>query len=104
MAKTPLTIGFATTQETSPDVFTELIEEKIYVGDLFRQKQSNMSGDSVNPNLKLSNTISILADDYMRSNSKNIRYVVLWNNKWSVSNIEIQEKRLLLYIGEVYNA
>jgi hypothetical protein len=103
MAKLRITIGFATSIERKPGVFVEEIVEKPYTGDLFKNTMTNTSGQSVNPNLSLSNKFSMLVDDFSKQNHSKIRYAVLWGCKWNVSNMEIQEKRLVLIIGSKYH-
>lgn len=103
MAKLGTTIGFAISQEKSSGVFIEAIEERYYVGEIFKNTMSSYSNQSVNPNLSLSNKFSMLVDSFSKDNHQKIRYAVFWGSKWKVTNIEIEGKRLILTIGGKYN-
>ena len=95
-------IGCAEFQETAPDVYEETITERNYYGDVTRNTRRWQSGQNLNDNLELDNTLSIVADPYILQNFPAIRYVV-WNGvKWKVKSVEVQYPRLILTIGGVY--
>jgi hypothetical protein len=58
---------------------------------------------SVNNDLTVSNSISIIADAYANEHFFAIRYVDWAGALWTVSEIEIQSPRLILRLGGVYN-
>ena len=96
-------IGYAVTQETSPDVWEESIQEVYYRGDVRRVTRRLVSGEKVNDDINISNEISILADAFALQNFQNIRYVK-WNDvKWKVSSITVDRPRMTLEIGGLYN-
>ena len=78
-------IGFATTEETSPGIYEEVISEMRYRGDL--QKQ-----------------ISIIADAFINDNFMNIRYVEYAGCKWKITSVTVEPPRMILSIGGRYNA
>lgn len=97
-------IGYAENQKTAPGVTREVIVEKQYYGDLLQtSRRLTATETQVNPNLTLSNTVSIVADAYAFQNFAAIRYV-RWNGVlWTVSNVTVAAPRLTLQLGEVYN-
>lgn len=96
-------IGYATTKETTPGVWEEVITEREYFGDVYRNTRKLQSASQVNDNINVSNEISIVADPFARDNFYSMRYVEFMGTKWKVSNIEVQYPRLNLTIGGVYN-
>lgn len=103
MAKFFGVIGYGTVTETAPDVYAEAVTEREYFGDITRSSRRWETGQQVNDNLQLDNTISIVADPFALQHFSEIRYIV-WNGaKWKVRNVEVQYPRLILTIGGVYN-
>ena len=96
-------IGYATTKETIPGVWEEVITEREYFGDVYRNTRKLQSASQVNDDINVSNEISIVADPFARDNFYSMRYVEFMGTKWKVSNIEVQYPRLNLTIGGVYN-
>jgi len=104
MAKFCGMIGFVKSEETSTDVWTDVVTEKKYFGDVTRNFSRFTSTNQLNDNIDISNTISIIADPYINQNLYAIRYVVFMGTKWKVTNVEVAYPRLILSIGGVYNA
>lgn len=77
--------------------------ERDYVGDVLRNTRKLQSGESVNDDLSVDNSISIVADAYANEHFFAIRYVMWAGVRWKVSNVEVQHPRLLLRLGGVYN-
>lgn len=96
-------VGYGATVETSPGVHEDVITEFSYIGDVVRNSLKFREGESVNNDLSVSNSISIIADAYANEHFFGIRYVVWAGAYWSVSEIEVQSPRLLLRLGGVYN-
>ena len=103
MAKYCGNVGYAETVETSPGVFKETITVRKYYGDVIRNTRRLESGDHVNDNVNVNNTISIVADAYANLHFFAIRYVEWMGSKWKVSSVEVQRPRLILTIGGIYN-
>lgn len=97
-------IGFATTVETVPGNWTEQITERTYYGDLIRNSRKLQSSGNQNDNIVISNEISIVADPFAKENFHAIRYAEYMGTKWKVSSVDVQYPRLVLSLGEVYNA
>ena len=104
MAKWYGKIGYAQTVETTPGVWTEQIAERYYYGDVKRSTRRLQPADKLNDNITVSNEISIISDQFAEQNFHSIRYVEFMGVKWKVSNVEVQFPRLILTVGEVYNA
>lgn len=96
-------IGYGETMETYPGVWEDVVTEKHAVGNLIRNSSIIQSTDQVNDDIRMSNSISIIADPYANKNFYNIRYVTFMGTKWKVTNVEVQYPRLILTIGGVYN-
>lgn len=89
--------------ETKPGVYTDVISERNYYGDVMKRHIGWEKGESINDNIKINNQISILADEYAEQNMYAMKYVVWKGIKWKVSGIEIERPRMILTIGDVYN-
>lgn len=97
-------IGYGSTEETSPGVWTESIIERSYYGDIVRNtRRLQTSSSQVNDNIDISNEISIVSDPYAMGNFHAIRWVEFMGSKWKVTSVEVQYPRLLLSLGGVYN-
>lgn len=104
MAKFYGSVGYATLTETSPGVWTEVMVERDYYGDLNRNnRRLANANDQLNDNITLTNEVSIVSDPYANENFHAMRYVEFMGAKWTITNVEVQYPRLLLTIGEVYN-
>lgn len=104
MAKYYGKIGFVSAySETSPGVHKETVTERSYKGDILRISRGTEQGDKVNPNLSISNRISIVADAFATQNLVALRYIHWMGTRWIVTKVEVQRPRLILSIGGVYN-
>ncbi|QNN98180.1 hypothetical protein SEA_MAYA_15 [Streptomyces phage Maya] len=96
-------MGYGVTVETSPGVHEDQIAEFSYFGDVVRNSLKFREGESVNNDLSVSNSISVVADAYANEHFFAIRYVEWAGTLWTVSEVEVQSPRLLLRLGGVYN-
>ena len=103
MARFSGMIGYVTTVETTPGVWTDAIVERQYYGDLTRHSRKWGSSDSVNDNIVFSQDISIVADPYLYENAHNMRYVIFQGIKWKITNFEIDRPRVRISMGEEYH-
>lgn len=105
MAKWYGKIGYAESVETEPGYWEEVIVEREYFGDSYRNSRLLQTNpDSTNDNINIANQISIVADPYTHDHIYAMRYVEFQNTKWKVTNVEVQSPRLILTVGGVYNA
>lgn len=105
MAKWYGKIGFVETKETSPGIWTEDTIERPYYGDVIRNTfRWSQSTDSTNDNLKLSNQISIVADQFAYDNFRSMRYLEFMGARWKITDVDSSQRpRLILSMGDVYN-
>lgn len=104
MAKYCGTVGFVITSEIRPGVWKEVSQERTYYGDLTRNTRKLQSSGNLNDNVTISNELSIVADPFANENFHAIRYVEFMAAKWKVTSVDVQYPRLILALGEVYNA
>lgn len=103
MAKFFGKIGYGETQESAPGVWEDVIVEFDYYGDVIRNTRKLSEGESLNNDLTVGNSISIVADAYANEHFFAIRYIQWAGVLWTVSDVEVQSPRLLLRLGGVYN-
>lgn len=96
-------VGYGVSVEDVPGVYVDDILERHYYGDLVRNSRNLSEGDSLNQDISVSNSISIVADPYAYAHFFAIRYVIWGGVYWTVREVEVQYPRLLLSLGEVYN-
>lgn len=96
-------IGYGAQTETADGVWTDVITERYYYGDVIRNARNLQEGENLNFDLNVQNSISIVADAYANEHFFAIRYVEWAGVLWTVPTVEVQSPRLLLRIGEVYN-
>lgn len=104
MAKFYGLIGYAETVETAPGVWEEQIVERKCSGDEIKNSRRLQAGESLNDNLTVNNTFSILADPYANRNFHSMRYIKWKGAAWKITNVDVQRPRLILTVGGVYNA
>lgn len=89
--------------EVAPDVYKSAIEERLYFGDVLKNRRGWRQTENQNDDFTVTNRISILSDLYAQQNWTSIRYIN-WNGvKWKVTNIEVAYPRLNLEIGGIWN-
>lgn len=104
MAKWYGKIGFSVTIEVEPGVWVEdEIVDRAYFGDVMSNRWKREKSERVNQNINLSNQISILADPYARDHCSSMIYAEFMNEKWEITDVEVQYPRLILSIGGVFN-
>ena len=98
-------IGFVDTQEIpeGSGIWVEVPTERAYRGEVTRNYKRWDSNQQVNPNLSISNTISIVADPFLLDKLNTIRYVQWMGGYWEISSVDVEPPRLILSIGGVYN-
>lgn len=95
--------GVALEKPTGSGVYVETITEYSYYGDIIRNTRRLETADSINPNISVGNSISVVADQYAMDNFFNIRYISWMGQNWTVDNVEVRSPRLILSMGDVYN-
>jgi hypothetical protein len=104
MAKFSGEIGYGLTEETAPDVWQDVIVEHFAFGDVLRNTRGLVDGsDKVNLDLSVSNSISIVADEYANGHVFAMKYVVWRGARWIISEVRVEPPRLILRLGGLYN-
>jgi hypothetical protein len=101
------TVGYAgENQEVTPGVWKEVITELHYYGDVVRNSrrlESPPAGQTLNDDISVENSFSIVADAYAYENFMSMRYVTWSGSTWRVTNVEVRRPRLILTIGGLWN-
>lgn len=103
MAKFYGKVGYLSTEETSPDVYSEVLTERLYKGDVLRNQKRYQASEGLSDDVIVNNSISIVADSYAYENAFAIKYVQWMGVLWKVTSIEIQRPRIILSLGGKYN-
>lgn len=106
MARFSGKVGYGKSVETPADigVFVDEMTEYDYYGDVVRSNQNlQESQGKLNDDITVSNSISIVADEYAIDNFIFIKYVMWSGIRWRVSSVEFKRPRLILTLGGVYN-
>lgn len=96
-------VGYFSTEETLPGVWTESITERQYRGDVTSNTRRLETGECVNDDLNIQNKVSIVADAYAYENYMYIKYAEVMGVRWKVTSVEVSRPRLVLTLGGVYN-
>lgn len=96
-------ILFSISDKTESGIYEETIIDRKYKGDVEKNWRRWETGERLNDNININNTISIVADSFLLNNLGMIRAVEWMGSYWKVSSIELKRPRLILEIGGVYN-
>lgn len=96
-------VGYSRDVETSPGIWESKIEEVRIYGDVLKNKTSYYQQSSLNGNITINHSISIVSNPFIRENCFNIRYVTYMGKKWYVNSVEIEFPRIILILGGLYN-
>lgn len=107
MARFSGMIGFLRTEETDPEnhpgVYTEVLKEKRYFGDVLSNSRRWDQNGNFNEDLAINNRISVVADTFAKANLGAMRYVRWLGDTWKITNVEIQYPRIIITIGGQYH-
>jgi hypothetical protein len=96
-------VGYGRSVESKPGVWVDEMTEYSYSGDVIRNARNLEVGDRVNNDISVSNSISVVADEYAFEHFFNIKYVRWAGVLWTVTSVEVRSPRLILTLGSVYN-
>lgn len=97
-------VGYGMSVETAVDVWSDVIVERSYYGDVLNETVSQEESDKVNNDLRLSSRISVVADPFALGHFSDIKYVVDEGGVfWTVTSVEVKKPRLILSTGGIYN-
>lgn len=105
MAKFHGKVGYGESVEDpeAPGVFVDRITEITYKGNVIRNTASGVPGESLNDDISVNNSISVIADEFAIKHFMLIKYVEWAGVNWTVTDVEVQRPRLILSLGSVYN-
>lgn len=105
MARFSGEIGYGVSVEvpTNSGIWVDEITERVYTGDVVRNTRRLESGENLNNDLSVGNSISVIADDHANSHFFEIKYVRWEGVLWTVTSVEVRSPRLILSLGSVYN-
>ena len=84
-------------------MFVDGITEVPYFGDVVLNTRNLETGVSVNDDISVGNSISIVADAYANEHIFAMRYIKWQGVLWKIVSVEVVRPRLLLRLGGVYN-
>lgn len=99
-------VGYASDTVETPSgsgVWVDTMVEYPYSGSVLRNVSNLGSDDKINEDITVSNSISVVADEYANENFHKIKYVKWSGVRWIVTSVEVQRPRLILSLGKVYN-
>ena len=96
-------IGYSETVETKPGYFEETLVFKKSKGDVVRNTKRNQDNSKVNSDIRVNNSISVVADPYAQTHFFNIKCIEWQGALWEVSSVEVQYPRLILELGGLYH-
>lgn len=77
--------------------------EKVAKGDVLTNHLRVTDGVNINPDITITNRLSIVSEPFLLNNFQNIRYATWRGTKWAVESVEIALPRVILSLGGVYN-
>lgn len=98
-------VGYGKTVEKpeGSGIWVDDIREISYYGDVVRDTRNISPSESVNDDLTVGNSISIVADEFAFQHFFEMKYVEWSKVLWKISEVEVQRPRLILRLGGVYN-
>jgi len=97
--------GISSESETAPGVWkVDDYTEKDAIGEYVKNVNRQTPSNKVNNDISVSNVISVVSDPYSRANFRFIKYVIIDDVKWIVLSAEVDYPRLIITLGDVYNA
>ena len=106
MAKFYGRIGYVKTLESSPGIWeeTEDLTPHYYYGDILTNNRRCERNDKINENLVINNRISVLADPFAFENINAMKWIEFMGQKWKISSVDVAYPRIIISLGDVYNA
>lgn len=96
-------IGYAEQQKTAPGVWEDVIVEKRFRGDVLRPSSGVEENGKVNDDVKVSNSLSIVATAYHSAHVFDIRYISWQGKKWKVTSVDVLPPRINVRLGGLYH-
>ena len=97
-------IGFVTYEDDGSGNFMPKNIERSYKGDVVKLTRRLQTTDQKFDKIVMNNRLSIICDVFMNENIYNIKYATFKGAKWTVTDIDMQYPRIIITLGELYNA
>lgn len=90
--------------EEEPGYWTHSITKRNFFGDVLNPSWREQQGEKINPDIQVSNKLSIVYDTFILNNLHNIAYVTFGGAKWKVSDVVVDpdRPRLTLSLGSLF--
>mgnify|MGYP003403774312 CR=1 FL=1 len=95
--------GHAIEEPPGSGVWKDVMVAREYFGEVLRNTRKLDSGESLNSDISVGNSISIVADAFAIEHFMKIKYIRWMGVLWTVTTVEPKHPRLILSLGEVYN-
>ena len=103
MGKAVCKFGFGLNVEKEKDMWDDVIAEKgPYYGDILRNSQSYDQSDTLSGDVRITNQLSIVGDDFLFKHLENIRYII-YKNQRRILTFEEEYPRITVNLGGIYN-
>jgi hypothetical protein len=98
-------VGYGKSVEKPPlsGIYVDEVTEMHYQGDVIRNTRKLDTGENLNDDISVGNSISIVADEFAVNHFFEIKYVKWAGVLWTVTMVEVKDPRLILTLGKVYN-
>lgn len=90
--------------EIEPGVYEPTVVTKAIKGDIVINRYQHQNSDkSTIDNVRITNQLSIVANQFLNENIANLLYVEFQGVKWKVETFDIRPPRVVVSLGGVYN-
>lgn len=97
-------LGFKNNQiETRPGIYENETVEHQVKGDVTTIRSAIQNGDKKFDNISLNNVFSVIFDEFLKENFRNLIYVIYDGIKWKVVSVEVKHPRLNIVVGDIYH-
>lgn len=96
-------VGYVVTEETEPGIYEPTFVERSYYGEVYRNTRMLQNSGEINDSVNIGNQISIVADPYANDHIYDMRYAEFCGAKWKVTTVDVQQPRLILTLGGLFN-
>lgn len=103
MAKYSGLVGYSTTIESEPGIWTQSIEERNMRGRIEHAVARTNEPTQINEGITLNLRFNLVGDEFAFKNFMNIQWLEYAGQKWSVNSAEVFRRRIILNVGGLYN-
>lgn len=90
--------------EIEPGVYEPKVVVKAIKGNVVSNSYQHQNSDkSTIDNVRITNQLSIVANQFLNKHIANLMYVEFQGVKWKVENFDIRPPRVVVSLGGVYN-